>query len=48
LCVDCGEARRRANFVGLRTKSGPEFVHWRRSLAACVGGVLLDDVNTKP
>lgn len=26
----------------IRSKSGPTFARWRRNMAACVGGVLLD------
>jgi hypothetical protein len=45
LCVGCGDERRDANNLGLHYKHGPAFAHWRRSMAACVGGVLLDDVR---
>jgi hypothetical protein len=27
---------------------GPVFEHWRRAMVACVGGVLLDDTESKP
>jgi hypothetical protein len=43
--MSCGDERRDANNLGLHFKHGPAFAHWRRSMAACVGGVLLDDVR---
>lgn len=44
-CETCGVARERANLDQLRAHTGPWFHHWRRSIAASVGGVLLDDVR---
>lgn len=35
-----------ANHVGLTTRSGPYWKLWRKSMAASVGGVLLDDDGT--
>ena len=31
----------------LRNHSGPHFDHWRKQMAACVGGVLLDEVSSE-
>lgn len=45
LCVVCSEARRAQNAIGLATKTGPEFRHWRRQTAAAVGAVLLDELQ---
>lgn len=44
-CRDCGHAIEAANIIDLSTHSGHFFHHWRRSMAASVGGVLLDDVR---
>jgi hypothetical protein len=41
-CDECGQRANRANFDGLTQKTGPEWQRWRRSMAACVGGVILD------
>jgi hypothetical protein len=48
LCIDCGGERRTANILQLNAHDGPWFDHWRRSMAASVGGVLLDDVTPNP
>ena len=42
-CVECSTALRSANIIGLATHTGPFFEHWRRQMAASVGGVLVDD-----
>ena len=44
-CNECGKALEAANIVGIASHSGPFFYHWRRQMAASVGGVLLDDVR---
>jgi len=44
-CERCAVALAEANYLALITHSGPEFVHWRRRIAASVGGVLLDDAR---
>jgi hypothetical protein len=31
------------NVGAMRSRSGPTWAKWRRSMAACVGGSLLDD-----
>jgi len=33
----------RANTIQLNAHRGPMFDHWRKQMAASVGGVLLDD-----
>lgn len=43
LCNTCGKQRARDNLGDLMEHSGPWFRHWRRSIAASVGGVLLDE-----
>jgi hypothetical protein len=48
LCVECGDERRAENVVQLNAHSGPWFDHWRRAMAASVGGVLLDDSPQRP
>lgn len=46
LCPEHGEERELANLRELRARSGPFFRHWRRQLAASVGGVLREDLAT--
>lgn len=41
--IDCAKAAMRANNVQLSEHRGPYFDHWRRRMAASVGGVLLDE-----
>lgn len=43
LCRTCSLSNEAENIVQLAHHSGPYFHHWRRQLAASVGGVLLDD-----
>lgn len=45
LCPECGDARLRENVTGLKTMSGEVARRWRHGMAACVGGVLLDDAR---
>ena len=47
LCSECGPELVRVNGDALHRKTGPEFRRWRRAMAACVGGVLLDDARTE-
>ncbi len=44
LCQDCWELNETENLTDLVHHSGPWFLHWRRRMAAAVGGVLLDDM----
>ena len=44
-CLDCGQALREANIYGLITHTGPFHDHWRRQMAASVGGVLYNDLQ---
>lgn len=46
LCRSCSILREERNFDALKTHSGAGFHHWRRRIAASVGGVLRDDVRT--
>ena len=48
LCMDCAKARLTENIVGIATMSGEPAKRWRRSMAASVGAVLLDDVQANP
>lgn len=44
-CIEHGiEARDRANDE-LHYKYGPTWAKWRRSMAACVGGILPEDLR---
>jgi hypothetical protein len=48
LCAADGIERFNRNVLGLSEHRGPEFIRWRRAMAASVGGVLLDDVTGAP
>lgn len=48
LCIACSKATLESNVDQMVAREGPNFNRWRRAMAACVGGVLLDDVNAKP
>jgi hypothetical protein len=43
-CGDCGVAIRDKANDDLHYHRGPVFAKWRARMAACVGGVLLDDL----
>jgi len=47
-CGDCGPELMETNARALHEKRGPEFRRWRRAMAACVGGALLDDARESP
>ncbi len=47
LCAECGAARLHANIDGIHEHDGPAFLRWRRSIAASVGAVLVDDLHGK-
>jgi hypothetical protein len=38
----------RENVLQMHARRGPNWARWRRSMAACVGGVLLDDLTERP
>lgn len=44
-CIDCGIAVERENVMQMVSRSGPNWSKWRRAMAACVGGVLAEDVK---
>lgn len=44
-CADCRVRRMVDNVCGLHGHTGPEFLRWRRSVAASVGGILLEDIE---
>jgi hypothetical protein len=46
-CGKCGPARAHAAADDLHYHRGPKFERWRAQLAASVGGVLLDELETK-
>jgi hypothetical protein len=45
LCETCGRDHINVNLDQMEARSGPNWSLWRARMAACVGGVLLDDVN---
>jgi len=47
LCAEHSVERYISNVHQMHTRSGPNFLKWRRSMAASVGGVLVDDVIPK-
>jgi hypothetical protein len=47
-CVQCWNESLVSNVHQMRTRSGPNWKKWRRSMAASVGGVLLDDSPQRP
>lgn len=44
-CADCARARLYENMDGIHLHTGPAMLRWRRSVAASVGAVLLDDLE---
>jgi hypothetical protein len=48
LCGKCGVELVECNYDALTAHDGPEFLRWRRRIAASVGGVLLDDLTERP
>jgi hypothetical protein len=42
-CPNCGHGRMIENVHAMRARSGPNWLRWRRAMAASVGGVILDD-----
>jgi len=46
-CGPCGVALNRAASSDLHYHEGPKFQRWRAGMAASVGGVLLDELDTK-
>lgn len=47
LCEDCGTLNLAENVLGIHLKTGEPWRRWRRAMAACVGGVLLDETAGK-
>ena len=45
-CIECGKELHVQNNTDLHEHHGPFFDHWRRQMAASVGGLLIDDVLT--
>ena len=43
-CHRCGSNAMEDNLRGLHFKTGPALLKWRRSIAASVGGILIDDL----
>lgn len=43
-CESCGMLKLERNVLSLNSRSGEAFKEWRRSVAASVGAVLLDDL----
>ena len=48
LVLDVEETVRKANALGIALKTGEAWLRWRRSMAASVGGVLLDESRERP
>lgn len=44
-CAYCGDSALVENVASMVAHRGPGFEKWRRSMAASVGAVLLDDVE---
>ena len=44
LCGEHARERLLSNIEQMHERSGPNFHRWRRAMAACVGGVLVDDL----
>jgi hypothetical protein len=42
-CLPCATWLIEQNILGIAAHNGPFFQHWRRQMAASVGGRLLDD-----
>ncbi len=42
-CKDCGDGNHIAEVHQMRAHNGPYWQHWRKRMAACVGGVLVDE-----
>lgn len=47
-CAEHGVEALTENIVQMHARRGPNFDRWRRAMAACVGGVLIDDANARP
>lgn len=45
LCVHCSTEAIVSNVGQMIERRGPNFIRWRRAMAACVGGVLIDDAK---
>lgn len=43
-CAKCAMLKLEYNVLSIHTRSGEPFKEWRRSVAASVGAVLLDDL----
>lgn len=46
-CAADSTAALYSNIEQMMRRSGPNFDRWRRSMAACVGGAILDDDRAK-
>jgi len=47
-CPRCSEAALTENIIGLATHSGPALQRWRVGMAASVGAMLLDELESEP
>lgn len=45
-CVECGDGEMIRNVRELKRHDGPRFLRWRRGVAASVGAILLDELQT--
>jgi len=48
LCAHDSVERFTDNVGQMIAREGPNFDRWRRSMAACVGGAILDDESLRP
>ena len=48
LCADCGLALHAEEVTQLHEHGGPHFDHWRARLAATVGAVIPERMDTNP
>jgi hypothetical protein len=44
LCIGCAQEGLTMNVAQMYARTGPNWKKWRRAMAGCVGGVLLEDM----
>jgi hypothetical protein len=47
LCEECSATQLASNVVQMIGRTGPNWRRWRRGMAGCVGGVLLDETRER-
>ena len=48
LCASCSGSRFGGNLVAMKTMTGPFAHHWRQRMAASVGAVIPERLDTNP